>query len=210
MNEYLHFRYIWPPRPEVRVAPETLGKYEDMGMSAQPKMNGSCCEIYTDGTRLIVTNRHKTGFAKMGMKPEELIELHSGEGWMVLVGEYMNKSQKDSKGKVFNHKFVIFDILVYEGQHLVGSTFAERLAILDTIFPETKPFDEYIDQISENVFRVKTFDADFQKHWKAIVKIQMYEGWVMKRPSAKLENGTKESNNVSWQIKCRKETKNYT
>jgi hypothetical protein len=42
-----------------------------------------------------------------------------------------------------------------------------------------------------------------------LVEIDMIEGLVLKRKSARLEAGTSELNNVKSQIKCRKATKNY-
>ena len=42
-----------------------------------------------------------------------------------------------------------------------------------------------------------------------LTPIDMIEGLVMKRKSARLEMGNTELNNVKSQIKCRKETKNY-
>jgi len=56
---------------------------------------------------------------------------------------------------------------------------------------------------------VKSFESDFVKLYNDIIKIDMLEGWVLKRKSGKLERGTREKNNVGWSIKCRKPTKNY-
>jgi len=37
----------------------------------------------------------------------------------------------------------------------------------------------------------------------------MIEGFVLKKPSGKLESGLREKNNMGWQLKIRKPTKNY-
>jgi ATP-dependent DNA ligase len=139
---------------------------------------------------------------------EDLKRLHRGAGVMVLVGEYLNKSQKDFKGRPLAG-FVIFDILVYNGKHLLGSTFQERQELLDTLFPFGNSFDRFMDNVSQNVYRAKNFTSDFESLWKEATKVQMYEGFVLKRPNGILENGFREANNTGWQLKIRKPTKNY-
>jgi ATP-dependent DNA ligase len=155
-------------------------------------------------------NRDKQPISNVKLPKDEFLRLHRGEGWMVLVGEYMNKSQTDSKGKVFNHKFVIFDILVFQGEKLEGKTFSERQSILDVIY-EWKPCNErWLSQLSENVFRADNITEDFEIEYGCMTQYGMYEGLVMKRPDAKLAPGISKVNNTGWQLKCRKATKNYS
>ena len=120
----------------------------------------------------------------------------------------MNKSKNGTDGKLFNKKFVIFDILVYENMYLVGSTFEERYELIKSIY-NLKEYDDYLFQVSENVFFVKSFKDKFEKRFKSIIKVDMLEGFVLKRKNAKLERGTREKNNVNSQLKCRKATLNY-
>lgn len=206
---YDRYRYLFPPRPEVKAPASSIKTYEKMGMWAQPKLNGSCSLLFTDGKDAVFMNRHQEKFARELLDKEELKSLHRGNGWMVLVGEYMNKSQKGPDRKVFNAKFVIFDILVYDGKYLIGSTFRERQELLDRIFISA-PHDEWIDKISENVFRVHNFKTENDKRWQELVKVEMYEGLVFKRPDGKLGTGYTGANNTGWQVKVRKPTKNYT
>ena len=100
-------KYIYPPRPETKIAPESLQLFEDMDkFIAEPKLNGSSMEIYfSDGGKEIkLMNRHKQPI-ECKMDKEELRKLYRGEGEMVLCGEYMNKNQKDETGKPWNHKY---------------------------------------------------------------------------------------------------------
>ena len=203
---YKNGSYIYPPRPEHRVKPESLDKYDTGEYIAQSKLNGSNCTIYMDGKTFYQRNRHKGEITNFKMKSEDILSLHRGVGDMVIVGEYMNKSQTNKEGKVFNNKFVIFDILVYEGQHLVGSTFDERFNLLVDLFGGTE-YDDYLYYINDNVFMVKSFEYDFNKLYNDIVKIGMLEGLVLKPKFLKLDRGTKEKNTLC--LKCRKETKNY-
>ena len=206
--DYTKFRYLYPPRPETKAPVEMIQTLEDMGFIAQPKLNGSCALLFTDGKEVIFWNRHKKAFAKHQMDIDELRSLHRGKGWMVLVGEYMNKSQKDATGKTFNHKFVLFDIIVFNGKQLVGWTTADRLALMNSLWP-FKNHDEWITQVTSNVFIVNSITSGFEDAWNRITEIGMYEGFVFKKPNAKLETGYREVNNSLWQVKIRKETKNY-
>jgi hypothetical protein len=205
--DFTSYRYIWPPRPEVKISPESLVKFENGDYLGQPKLNGSSMQLYTDGNVVIVMNRHKQALAHK-LNIEELKKLHRGKGWMVLCGEYMNKNQKDEEGNFWNHKFVIFDILVYEGTHLLRTTFDERFELLRELYPDN-PVKKHLHQVSENCFRVNSLRFGFTNAYKDITNFAMYEGLVMKLGSGKLENGTTEKNNTRTQVKCRKATKNY-
>jgi len=205
---YNRFKYIYPPRPENKIPSSSLNKFEkDNIFIAQPKLNGSSMQVYTDGKIVVTMTRHKTNIAHK-MDVNELKKLHRGHGWMVLCGELMNKNQKDETNKPWNHKFVIFDILVYEGEHLLRSTFDERYDLLKEIYPDN-PVKKHLHQISENCFRVNSVRFGFTNIYNDITQFQMYEGLVLKRGDGRLENGTTEKNNTRTQIKCRKSTKNY-
>lgn len=212
--------FIYPPRPEVKCSPDQLGKYTN-GYVGQPKLNGSCSVLYLDGASSILYERHNsmlTNTKELGFS-----RLHQGSGYMTLVGEYMNKNKKGVGGVDFNHKFVIFDILAYNGKTLVGSTTAERLDMLENLYGTAEmavspnglvTADNFLYLTEfENIFRVKTFmpdaDAGWERLYYDLIQHDMYEGLVLKRIGAKLEAGLREANNTGWQVKCRKETKIY-
>jgi ATP-dependent DNA ligase len=208
MKTYDSFKYIYPPRPATKAPPSGLKTYERMGFIAQPKLNGSCGVLFLDGKSARLMGRHNNAFAREILRKDDLQRLHRGAGYMVITGEYMNKSQKDGKGKPFNG-FVIFDILVHNGKHLLGSTFMERQALLETLFPSGNSFDDYIDEVGPSAYRVRNITSNLTDAWNRIIKTEMYEGFVLKRPDGILENGFREANNVGWQLKIRKPTKNY-
>lgn len=201
-------KYIFPPRPAIVAPSSGLKTYERMGFIAQPKMNGSCSVLLLDGSTAKAMGRHNNVLTRELISEEDLKRLHRGAGDMVLVGEYLNKSQKDFQNRPLVG-FVIFDILVYSGKHLLGTTFLQRQELLDTLFPFGNSYDAFIDNVGPNTYRAKNFTSNFESLWKEAIKIQMYEGFVLKRPSGILENGFKESNNTGWQLKMRKPTKNY-
>jgi hypothetical protein len=224
MIPYPKFRYIFPPRADNALPATSLKNYDNGTYIAQPKLNGDCMEIFTNGIETIIMDRHKKDFSKNIKMRSQLEKLHreSDVGqknkWMVLVGEHMVKSKKNASGKVWNDKFVIFDIIVYDGVQLIGKTFAERQELLDKLFGKeevalTKE-GTYTDKFLyatevEGVFRVKSFRDCFTPLWDDLIKIDMYEGLVLKRADAKLENGNTEKNNMNSQCKFRKPTKNY-
>jgi hypothetical protein len=208
---YAKYRYVFPPRPKNAVPQSELDFWDGGTMIAQPKLNGSNTTIYTNGIKVIVMNRHNQRLTNFRITDEEVISsIYRGNGeWMAINGEYMNKSKNDKYNKVFNHKFVIFDILILEGNYLVGTTFEQRVDMLDNMYGQIECDDEFLYNISENIFRVKSYKIQFNYIFTKLVEIDMYEGLVMKRRNAKLEMGTSEMNNVKSQIKCRKVTKNY-
>lgn len=209
MINYKSFRYIYPPRPKINLPSSELSKYDNGEWVGQPKLNGSNIVIFTNGEEVHLYNRHNSPITNVKMKESEFLSLHKGKGWFVLNGEYMNKSKNNSKGEVFNHKLVIFDVLVYDGVQTIGMTFNQRIQLLNELFPSTK-YDDFINKINDNVYIVNTFTQNFESLWDKITQTDMYEGWVLKKKSAKLKNGLSEKNNTDSQMKFRKPTKNYS
>jgi len=134
MIQYQKYRYIYPPRPEINLPQTELDKYDNGLWVGQPKLNGSNITIFTNGTELHICNRHNSSLSNVKLSNNEFLSLYKGKGWFVLNGEYMNKSKINSKSEAFNHKLVIFDVLVYNGVQTVGMTFDERINLLNTLF----------------------------------------------------------------------------
>jgi hypothetical protein len=209
MAKYLNYRYIFPPRPKNAIPDTELNFWDNGSLIAQPKLNGSNCVIFTNGIKTVVMNRHNQRLTNFNISDNEIKDIYRGEGWMILNGEYMNKSKSDENNQVFNHKLVIFDILGFNGEYLVGKTFEERILLLDEIYSQVDSDKEYLFKVTENVYRVKSYTIDFKNIFDKLTPIDMIEGLVMKRKNARLELGTSENNNTKSQLKCRKATKNY-
>lgn len=207
---YASYRYIYPPRPKNAVPNSDLYTYDNGTMLAQPKLDGSNCLIFTDGVQVKIMNRHQQAMSRFDIPKEEILSLYKGTGgWTVINGEYMNKSKKDEDCATFNHKFVIFDVLVSDGDYLIGKTFEQRMALLDEMFGVEPSEKDYLHLVSENVYRVRTYRERFLETFERLSRIDMVEGLVMKRRNARLEIGNTELNNTKSQLKCRKATKNY-
>jgi hypothetical protein len=116
--KYASFRYIFPPRPKNPIPNTELSFWDNGSLIAQPKLNGSNCLIFTNGEKHIVMNRHNGRLTNFQLKDDEIKALYKGTGgWTILNGEYLNKNKQDENRKTFNHKFVIFDILVNDGDY---------------------------------------------------------------------------------------------
>lgn len=209
MITYENFRYYYPPRPSIKSPSSGLDTYERMGFIGQPKLNGSCSVLFLNGSDTRLMNRHGGSFSRNLIPTEDLQRLHRGSGYTMLCGEYMNKSKKDSRGRLFNGCIVLFDIMVHKGQYLTGTSFLERQILMDQLFPG-KDYDDYLYEVSNNVYRVKNFTKNFKSTYNEIIKVDMYEGLVCKKPQGILEAGYRPNNNQGWMVKIRKSTKNYT
>jgi ATP-dependent DNA ligase len=209
MVRFESFHYIYPPRPKNAVPVGELDFWDDGSMIGQPKLNGSNAVIFMNGKDVYVYNRHNQRLTNFNLSKEELLRLYSGSGWMVINGEYLNKSKKDETGETFNHKLIIFDILVHNSNYLLGSSFQERVNLLDSLYGKNDSDKSYLYSVGENVYRVKSFEKGFKEAFDTLTKIDMVEGFVMKRRNGKLEIGNTENNNSNSQIKFRKPTKNY-
>lgn len=215
--KYEKFSYLYPPRPIQTTHHSQLDKYDDGTFIAQPKYNGTCCNVFISEDEFIVMNRHKGMISSKSYTDIDFKGLHRGKGWMVVCGEFLNKNKLGEDGKPFNLKFVIWDIIVYEGQYLIGKTLLERLNLLEELYPCTKmvvsekfeSFKHLCFTRQKNIYKSPFYVGSFEKIYQSIVKTDLYEGLVLKRKNAKLSYGLNERNNNEWQIKCRKPTKNY-
>jgi len=212
--------YIFPPRPEYKCPAADLDKYDNGQYVGQPKYNGSAAVVFTNGEECLVYNRHRELLGLLSNYKEiEFRKLALTKNWYVYAGEYLNKSKYGETGVKEKNKFVIWDVLVYDGQYLIGSTLSERLDLLESIFPcnraiVTDKAMEVYDHICctnlNGIYKAPTYLGNFTELYKQIVKVDLYEGLVLKKKDSKLSFGMQELNNHDWQIKCRKETKNYS
>lgn len=209
-------KYIYPPRAEVKISPNMLTQYDDGTYFAQPKYNGCCSVVFLTENSFLAYNRHKEPMSKF---ETDIVPIHRGNGTMVLVGEYLNKSQLGEFGHDLNKSFVIWDILGYDDKWLIGQTNEERLRLLETLYPcnrmvvdskgELIYYQHLCSTEVKGVYKAPTYVHSFKTLYDVLVPTPLYEGLVLKKINAKLEFGFGEINNTSWQLKCRKETKNY-
>lgn len=214
--KYDQFKYLYPPRPEYKTPPSSLETYDTGEYIAQPKYNGSACLVFTNGDELHVYNRHKRPLAKYSPFIH-FRELAKTKNWYVYAGEYLNKAKKGEMGDIERDKFVIWDLLVWDGEYLIGKTMEERLMILENIYPcqraivsdKLEMYDHLCCTEHAGIYKAPTYGGGFDILYEELYETELYEGLVLKKKNSKLTYGFQEKNNSDWQIKCRKETKLY-
>ena len=215
--KYDSFKYFFPPRPEYKCPPDDLDKYDNGEYIASPKYNGTAIVVATNGKECHVYNRHKEKMQLLSTFDEiDFRGLSSGK-WMVYCGEYLNKGKLGETGVKERYKFIIWDILVYENNYLVGSTTQERLDLLESIYPSQRMrVGETLEMYQhlcctplKGIYKSPAYTHNFKSIYEDIIKTDLYEGIVLKKKDAKLSYGLQELNNQDWQIKCRKPNKLY-
>jgi hypothetical protein len=210
---YRNFRYVYPPRIENALPPELISKHDDGTYIAQPKLNGDCMTVYTNGTEFEIWDRSAKPYGKAAKTKFDPNSLHreseAGKGrWMAVVGEFMAKGQRDSRGENFNGNFVIFDLLVYDGVHLTGTTFEERRKLLDELYGTQPGVETFLYSTPiETVHRVVSYNGEFDQTWNQLTKVEMIEGMVIKSRNGQLGDGPANASNS--QLKFRQATKNF-
>lgn len=207
--KYDSYEYLWPPRPDSKraVPPTMLSFYERRGHLAQIKKNGTCSVITRFPDKSVrFMNRHKEEHsAWTPTASSEHVFRNLDGGWYVFVAELLHN--KVSGGPRNIH--YIFDVLVADGEYLVGKTFIERQQILNELFPDTisETFSHRV--IDDHTWVAKLIDEDFSGLFSNLSEAED-EGIVIKNPDAKLESCSRASANTAWQVKCRVPHKNFS
>lgn len=215
--KYTSFKYIYPPRPEYKIPATDLSKFDTGQYICQPKYNGAACLVFTNGTELHVFNRHKQALTSWS-KEIDFLKLAKTKSWYVYAGEYLNKGQLGENGVKEKDKFVIWDVLVWDGEYLVGSSLGSRLTLLENIYPcaravvkgnRVEIYDHLCCTEFNGIYKAPSYTTGFYNLYQEITKTPLYEGLVLKKIDSKLGYGFNEANNSDWQVKARRETKLY-
>lgn len=123
-------QYIFPPRSQDAIPLEDACLFADLGWEAQLKYNDSRCLVkFKSGGIPELWNRHAERF-RTYTAPDWLLgqleAVHEKLGlskneWSLLDGGLL-----DSKHVAIKDTIVIWDILVRDGQHLLGTTYKDR------------------------------------------------------------------------------------
>lgn len=207
---------MYPPRPKHRIRPAELPKFEAQGRwVVQRKYNGTRTLLHVTPERVVEAwTRHQTRHEQWTMSQDVVQQILSlrlipgQEYW--LDGELLHSKTKTPQ---YKNRIVLFDVL-QAGHYLFGSpNLLGRYEILQQIcgFPTKKePFKGIALAVTDNIWLAETYYSNFVEIWNEYIDLPEIEGLVLKRPDSVLDTfGTRETE-VSWQIRCRKEHKNYS
>lgn len=209
---YLTFRYIYPPRPAGAIPPHHVDRYP--GWIAQYKFNGTrnVVFMFPDG-HIEMFNRHKQW--NKAYKPTEdmvlafhALNLPKGK-FHVFDGELMH-----SKTRGIKDRFILFDILVFNGEYLLGTRYIDRYRMLEALLGTPTEFEaetgnKIAYRVNNNIWFSKIYTKDLKERFKKLIHMDEVEGLVLKDPNGRLTFGLQEENNGSWMIRVRKPHKNY-
>lgn len=227
-------QYIFPPRPTEampREATEILGEY---GWIAQLKYNDSRCLIkYLPGGEIQLWNRHGERFRDY-TAPEWLLEqldnLRKELGLDKNNYHLLDGGLLDKKHKAIKDTITIWDILVKDGKHLLGTTYQERYNSIaeaaetpwywethklgltwdktntsHILLPENWPYQTWISlwEMIDIINDPFTIGKPTDTNYKIS---PLVEGLVFKNPNGELGMGIREKNNSDWIMRSRVQT----
>lgn len=236
MLKVKHDQYIFPPRSQDAIPRADTDVFGMLGWIAQLKYNDSHALIkYCANSEIELWNRHaerfRTYHAPDWLK-DELRQI--GERLAIQPGTVtiLDGGLLDQKHQAIKDTIVLWDILVYNDQHLIGTTLDERYTQLHQAATQN-PWTyenkghgpvEFGLKFTENVFIPKNWEScEWDNAWDLVHTVNapfthgkpgdpnyeikpVLEGLVFKDPSGTLEMGFKEKNNDSWMCRSRVET----
>ncbi len=205
---YEEFAYLWPPRPEQAVAPRVLDGFEKRGWVAQYKLNGTCSVIFVSPDKIVrAMNRYNEPHKAWSPTPEVMADFARlpGRGWYVFVAELMHNKVPSIKNVNYTH-----DVLVADGEYLVGKTQEERQDILhDLLMTSDAVEHDSHYEISRHLWLPVEYDEGFTNLFNSLTAPE-HEGIVLKDPRQKLAICSRKGSNTSGSIKCRRPHKNFS
>ena len=209
--KYDHYQYLYPPRPESAQPAWMIPTYVRQGWFGQIKLNGTCSILAVDPAgRLHTANRHHEAhklWAPISGTYGSLQKL-PGRGWHVFVGEIL-----DAKTPHIKQTTYLFDLLVADGEYLIGHSFADRYDRMFRIFQNrlTDQGDLSHYQIEPKLWLARNLSAPEHRLSAVFANLSAPEdeGLVLKDPKAKLEFCLTERSNRAGMVKVRRPHKNY-
>lgn len=202
---------LYPPRPGGAINPATLNRYS--GYFAQYKYNDIRTLVYFyPDSHIELLNRHKQPHAIYSLTESMLASLRSlrlaAGSFHVLDGGLMHKKTP------LRDRIILWDVLVYDSQYLVQTTFRERYELLKKICGDPKEYESQTGhhialKIAERLWLAPVFTTNLPSRYESLLHLDEIEGLVLKDPNGKLEPAIRPDNNLGWQIRVRKPHANY-
>lgn len=229
-------QYIYPPRSQDAIPRDQTDVFKTLNWVAQYKYNDSHCLVkYCPNGDIQLWNRHAERFRTYTL-PDHIRDQLASIG--ILLGHrpdhltILDGGLLDQKHRAIKDTIVIWDMLVINNEHLIGTTYQNRHDRLRSIssletwnyhnqMHEPVPFGH---KLSDDVFMPWNIPAEQWDHaWGTIELVNspfttgvpehpeysckpVLEGLVFKDPTGVLEMGFKEKNNDHWMIRSRVKT----
>lgn len=208
---YENYSYLYPPRPDQAVMPSMLGVLERQGFVAQVKKNGTCnvLAVRPSTGEIKAMNRHAEPHKLWTPDREKLGQFLAlpGQGWYVFVAELLHSKVKSDSLKHVNY---VHDVLVSDGEYLVGYTQAQRSAILRALFgveSREQTYSHYV--IDRHTWVARDHVMGFRSLYDSLSS-EEDEGVVLKQPKQVIGLCVKAASNNIGMLKARKKHKNYS
>ena len=223
--------YVYPPRPDKclpRADTEILGEMNFLG---QLKYNDSRCLIkFLPSGEIQLWNRHGEKFRDY-TAPDWLLEQLQATREILGLAPHnyhlLDGGLLDRKHKAIKDSIAIWDILVRDGEHLLGTTYQERynsLHVSQEAWNYQHPNGHTYQlgwALTDHILYPQNFaPGKWPELWSMIDEINatwtigkptdknyqchpLVEGLVYKNPSGELEMGFSPRNNSSWLLRSR-------
>jgi hypothetical protein len=208
---YSSFSYITPPRAEAKIPVGLLRMYEKQNWVAQVKKNGTNSVIFVGPDRKpFAYNRHGEPHRqwKFDAASAELFRAIPGQGWYVFNAELLHSKVS---GGPRNTNYV-HDLLVADGEYLLGSTYLERVTLLEKLlfdvsglFASDATFKTSHFELTPTTWLATWIVGNFVSNYEALSAPED-EGLVLKDPQGKLR--TTDGKGAPWMAKIRRANKN--
>lgn len=202
---YTTYRFLYPPRPEIAIGPEAFHRYSTWWIQAKKNGTGNCIAVSPD--RQLVTMRRDRRPHRAWQPSEATRQAFltlPGNGWFYFVAELLH-----SKVPGLRHINYLHDILVFDGEYLVGTTYAARQQLLlDLFHPTIRTLSDSHHVIDPYTWLAINHIGDPATIFASFTAPED-EGIVFKDPQAKLRHCSVPTANWRWQRKSRRSSKAY-
>jgi hypothetical protein len=200
---YTKFIYLTPPRPENAIPPSRLKTFERKHWIAQIKKNGTNSVIFVSPEKKVTAmGRHNNEHKQWQFTPESaaIFKALPGTGWYVINAELMHSKVPGIRDINYIH-----DVLVEDGDYLLGTTYAQRYSRLLMLFlhNNTEMTQSHF-ALDRNTWLVRNHPQGFRELFDSLSAPED-EGLVLKNTLGRLAP----KDNSGWNVKCRRPHKNF-
>lgn len=205
VTDYLSYQFLYPPRPRRRIFKLQLPNFEAQGYWSQYKKNGTNNVIAISPDRQIIARQRHNIPHERWTASEHTVDAFRRlkGGWFVFIAELLHSKVRDVRD--INY---INDILVADSRFLTGTSFAERQALLATLFnakrlPVAATGSHFV--IDRHTWLARNHKTGFSGLFAGLSAPED-EGLVLKFPHAILASCRRPDLNASWMVKIRRPT----